>query len=237
VIRALGAHDQLRTYPIYIDVLVVGLLVLLLLAPFGVARRYAPRLAPRLNLRWSKQSNGVNGAKIVFLMVVANLVAFVSFNLAAYVSDEVQPRDKRTSPFSMQSLDCAQTDQSGRNVIRGSVVVRAAAKDAWSFEAGNFELFLGAARTGSDGPPRAWSSAARTGHIFAREKMLVSFTALSPNFGSPPFLLQAGQGALIRFEIETPAGVAAFLAAHPDDHRCTLAYTEDYPIGAIGILR
>lgn len=227
---------QLRPYPIYIDVLDVGLLALLLLAPFGLARRYAPRLAPRLGVRWSKQSNCVNVARIVFLMAVADLVALGSFSLAAYISDEVQPRDKPTYPFAMQYQDCTQREQSGKNVITGSVVVRAAAKDAWSFEAGDFELFLGATRAGSDGPPRAGSRAVGTGRIFAREKMLVSFTAVSPNFGSPPFLLQAGQAALIRFEIETPAGVAAFLTAHPDERRCTLAYTQDYPIGAIGIL-
>jgi hypothetical protein len=137
----------------------------------------------------------------------------------------------------MQYLDCTQRQQSGKSVITGSVEVRAAANDPWSFEAGDFELFLGATRTESDGPPLVTRRAVGTGRIFARDKMLVSFTAVSPNFGSPPFLLQAGQAALIRFEIETPVGVAAFLAAHPDERRCTLAYTEDYPIGVLGIFR
>jgi hypothetical protein len=38
------------------DILSVGLLTLLLLAPFGVALRYAPRMVPRLALRWPKPS-------------------------------------------------------------------------------------------------------------------------------------------------------------------------------------
>jgi len=95
-----------RWYPIYLEVLSVGLLALLVLAPFGVARRYTPRLAPQLALRWPKPGR-VNWIGVLPLMIVADVVALASFSLAAFTSDQVRPRDKPAQPFAMRYLDCA----------------------------------------------------------------------------------------------------------------------------------
>jgi hypothetical protein len=75
------------------------------------------------------------------------------------------------------------------------------------------------------------------GRITVSSRMPVLLSVISPNLGSPPFLLQAGQAALVHFETETTDAVTAFLAAHPDERRCVLWYTDaDYPLRAIGNL-
>jgi hypothetical protein len=180
----------------------------------------------------------------VFLVVVADVVALGSFGLAAYISDQVQPREAAPSPFTMGYLACTQRENAGKQTITGTVEVRAAPKKPWSFDPGDFDLIVGATRTKADGPAPTRPPIAGTGDTrkaapprpIARSRMLVTFAAISPNLGSPPFLLQAGQAALVRFEAETPPDVISFLAGHPDDQRCTLSYTQDYPIGAIAAL-
>jgi hypothetical protein len=233
-----GSSSHPRPYPIYMDMLHVGLLALLLLAPFGIALRYAPRLALRLALRWPKPHR-VDWIGVLLLMIIADVVALVSFGLAAFTSDQVQPRDKPTYPFAMRYLNCAYEEKSGKRTITGSVEIRAAANDPWGFAASDFDLIVSADRIESDRRPTRpqASRVVGTGRIIEHSRMPVLFSAISPNLGSPPFLLQAGQAALVRFETETTDAVTAFLAAHPDEHRCVLSYTSDYPVGAIGSLR
>jgi hypothetical protein len=40
----------------------------------------------------------------------------------------------------------------------------------------------------------------------------------------------------VRFDAEAPPSLTKFLDDHPDEQRCTVYYTNDYPIGAIGVL-
>jgi hypothetical protein len=104
--------------------------------------------------------------------------------------------------------------------------------------ASDFDLIVTADRIESNPrPTRQASRVVETGRIVAPSRMPVLFSVISPNLGSPPFLLQAGQAALVRFETETTDAVTAFLAAHPDERRCVLWYNDaDYPLRAIGNL-
>jgi hypothetical protein len=224
-------YREVRPYPLSIDVLDVALLALVLLVPFGAARRFASRLAPPFQGKGHR-----DWMSVVLLVVVVDFVAFGSFGLAAYVSDEVQPHEARSSPFTLQYLDCSAHKTEDKLAITGTVEVRSAAKDPWGFAAGDFQLLVGADRTDEDGPPPKRSRVFSAARIGGSSRMDVSFSAISPNLGAPPFLLQAGQAALVRFEADATSEIK-FLAKHPDDQRCTLYYTQDYPIGIITSLR
>jgi hypothetical protein len=224
-----------RLDPVYIDIINIVLLALLLLAPIGIARRYAPRLGRKSSLvLWGTSLNPF----AMYLLVLADIVMLTSFCLAAYVADEVQPRKRPTSPFSMQSLSCALQSNSGRHMITGTVVLRASATDVWDFDVRDFELIVSAQRVASDGPPSKRAVARRlSSRVFVPDRIIVSYSTISPALGAPPFLLQAGQAALTRFEAELSPAAVTFFATHPDEQRCTLAYLQDYPIGAIGIIQ
>jgi hypothetical protein len=227
-------YGEYRPYPIYLDVLSTLLLVAILIAPLGLALRYAPRMAVSIGTQKPKGRY----ARLVMVTALVSLVDFVSlasFGFAAYVADEVQPQDKPAYPFAMNYLDCTAQDRSGKPSVTGTVEVRAATAAPWGFDADDFTLFLGANRVQGDPPAKRRTTA--TDRIGVTVKGRVKFSAISPNMGSPPFLLQAGQGAIFRFETELPDETVAFLKGHPDDRRCTLSYMQDYPIGAIGTLK
>ena len=221
-----------RSYPIYHDILDVVLLVLLVVVPYGVARRFASRLS--LGFRAVK-SHRRDWIRTIGLMLLIDGAAIGSFSAAAYVADAIQPRE--VNPFSIRDVSCTFDPKSPTPVITGTAILKVDAKDAWKFDAGDFALFIAADRTDADGPARSKSRVLSSTRIGARGLLPASFAAISSNIGQPPLLLQAGQSVLIRFEAAGKPELAAFLASHPDTRRCTLSYNNDYPIGAIGSLR
>ena len=221
---------NIRSYSVCLDILTVALLILLLLVPFGVARRFASRLS----IGSSRRSNWILTLGLTLLVDAA---AIGSFSAAAYVANEVQPRDKPVYPFSIRYVSCMLDPKASSPVISGTATLKVDAKDAWDFDAGDFDLFIAADRTDADGPAKSRSRVLSSTRIGAAGGLLpTSFTTISPNIGQPPFLLQAGQAVLIRFEAVTSPELVKFLSSHPDAQRCTLSYHQDYPIGAIGSL-
>lgn len=228
-----GYGDE-RPYPIYLSVLAVGLLILLLLVPFGMATRFASRLS-----LWSSsiESRRRNWTRTIALMMLIDVAAIGSFSASAYVADEIQPREGQVNPFSVRNVSCTLDPKTSSPLISGTAILRVDAKDAWDFGANDFDLFIAADRTAADGPSRSRSRALSPTRIGAGGLLRTSFTAISPNIGQPPFLLQAGQAVLIRFEAEASPELVKFLSSHPDAQRCTISYNNDYPVGAIGLLR
>jgi hypothetical protein len=223
-------YGKARTYSVYLDVLDVVLLIVLLIVPFGVARRFASRISVSSN-RWR------SSLRTIGLILLVDAAAIASFSAAAYVVDEIQPRDKSAYPFAIRYVRCRFDPTASSPVITGTAILKVDAKDAWDFDTADFDLFIAADRTDADGPARSRSRVLSPTRIGGGPQLSVSYTAISPNIGQPPFLLQAGQAVLLRFEAPTNPSLIKFLASHPDAQRCTLSYHQDYPIGAIGSLR
>jgi hypothetical protein len=229
---ALGYGDA-RPYPVYLDIIDVALLVVALLIPFGLARRYASRLSVGSGAVGGHWRNWI---RTIGLILLIDGAAIGSFSVAAYVVDQIQPRDKPIYPFSIQNVGCRFEPNPSKPVITGTAVLKVDAKDPWDFDKSDFQLFIAADRTEADGPARSRSRSVLSSTRIGAGALPTSFAAISPNIGQPPFLLQAGQAALIRFEAAVKPELAKFLASHPDAQRCTLSYNQDYPIGAIGSL-
>jgi hypothetical protein len=227
-------HSNGHFYPVYLDVLDTTLLILLLLLPFGMAGRFALRLSIKSENPRTRLSSW---ARTIGLVLLIDSAVVGSLSAAAYVADEIQPRSKPAYPFSIQNVDCTLESNASKLTITGSSILKADSRDAWTFDTSDFTLFVAADRTDTDGPARSKSPVLSSTRIGAGKQLVTSFTAISPNFGRPPFLLQAGQSTLIRFETEVSPDLEKFLSSHPDAQRCTLSYVGDYPIGAIGPLR
>jgi len=224
----LFGYGGFRPFPLYIHLLGTALLIAALLVPFGMAHRFGSRLSAKFG--------GLAWLRTVLLVAVIDAVMMGSFSLAAYTSDEVQPQDKPVYPFSIRYTRCELDVKAAQPNISGTAVVRADPKDPWDFDKQDFDLFIAADRTETESPVRPGRPGVLSPKRIGAGKLPVTFSAISPPIGEPPFLLQAGGAILIRFEAEATPRLIAFLSSHPDGQRCTLSYTQDYPIGAIGTL-
>ena len=228
--------DRFRHYSAYRDLLELILLAIVLALPIGMAARFAKRATPG-GRRFSQRFRWL---LTVGLAMFVNLTVIGSFSLAAYTADEVQPRERVKIPFSLRNLSCEIDIKSATPRISGLVTVTVDPKSAWAFDGNDVSLFVVANRTAADGPApfRSKSGSNVEGRIGLPARILVNFSAISPALGRPPFLMQAGQAGLFRFETEESASLSIlkFLAEHPDGRLCTLRDFLKYPIGAIAPL-
>lgn len=228
---AVYAFDEPRSDPAYLDVLRVALMVILLAVPTGMTIRFGARAH-----RWSGPSRRLSAFRTVLLVLVIDVAVISSYSLAAYTADEIQPREKPKYPFVLDYLACKLDDKAIPPIISGNVMVTAERSAPWSFEEQDFQLFVAADRIDTEAPPRRARPTLAPHRIGAGRPIPADYKVISPALSGPPFLLQAGQAALIAFTVPASPELLNFLLIHPQNQRCTLHYTQDIPIGAIGVL-
>lgn len=226
---ALLTSEDYREGLVYFDIINVVLLATFLVAPLAIAKRFSQRSDRQF---WARYLRTV--LPVLALLAVVDTATVTSIAIASYVADEIQPRTSRDDPFTLRNLGCVFSKDTAKPSISGTVEVRVAAANPWSFDNGDFTLIIGADRTLSDGPPR--KNSRHPDRVFANLATPITFSAISPPLGAPPFLMQAGQAALLSIATSLKPDEVEFVAAHPEP-RCTLAYLQDYPIGAIGEIR
>jgi len=229
-------YGEMRQYPLYIDLLSSSLLVVVALVPLAIAIRFGRRASFSQQKPASAQSARKVAAWTVLLLLGIDISSLGSFAIAAYVSDEIQPQEKQLYPFAIRQLGCTVRSQNTGTIVTADAVLTIVGNEAWYFEEGDFKMFVAADRVESDGPAARRGRTSNPKRIGAGAPLALTLSAVSPKLGPLPFLVEPGRSVLVRFEAEAPPSLTKFLDDHPDAQRCTVYYTNDYPIGAIGVL-
>jgi hypothetical protein len=236
--RGVLEYNEPRFYSVYFDLISVTLLIAVLLTPLAIARRFARHAGLPGQRKFSERSPLRVGAWVLFFLFATDLSALGSFAVAAYVSDEIEPRKGSNAPFAIKQLACTvQTEAEGATVT-AEAILAITGTEAWYFEENDFRMFVASKRVAEDGPARSRDPRVLSpNRVSAGPPLKVSkLSAVSPKLGQPPFLLQPGRSVLVSLEVKAPMTFVKFLNDHPDDRRCTVSYTGDYPVGAIGVL-
>ncbi|HMJ41716.1 MAG TPA: hypothetical protein VK522_05490 [Pseudolabrys sp.] len=222
-------------YSVYFDLIGTALLIAMMLAPLAIAGRYARHAVLPGQRQVSMGSSRRIAAWAVFFLLAIDLSALASFAIAAHVSDEIQPRKKPVTPFAIKQLACTIDPEADGAKVTAEAILTIIGADAWYFQDGDFRMFVGAKRVVSDGPARS-RAVINPNRIIAGPLLAPKLSTNSPRIGPPPFLLETGRSVLVNFEVKAPLTLMKFLNDHPDDQRCTVSYSGDYPVGAIGVL-